>query len=335
MIPADTSSLKDLWDNQMIKARVVKSDKRVFDCRLEDKTIVQATALGNLLKEDTVVVGDYVLLEKQNNDEWIVKSVNERKSEIFRMLRRESKKKITAANCDLLIVLSSCSKPAYKRGIVDRFLVRAHQWGIVPIVVFNKMDEYDPCDFDVKFEAQRLKFLGVECFEICALDSNYKPRYLDQGFKELRARLKDNTSIFLGQSGVGKSQTITGLTGGSVELRTGAVGKVGKGAHTTTWSEIVDCGDFEVIDSPGIRQFSVDDITSGEMIELFPDVEEIATGCTFTNCSHEEGNKGCAFYSDNLSDHDKELLLSRLDSYKQLHAEISQIPDWQKKGSRR
>lgn len=320
----------------MTKARIIKSDKRVFDCRLvDDGTIVQATALGNLLKnDDTVVVGDYVELEAQVN-EWIIKSVDERKSEIFRMLRRESKKKITAANCDLLIVLSSCSKPTYKRGIVDRFLVRAHQWGIRPIVVFNKLDEYDPKDFDLVFEAQRLKFIGVECFEMCALDPDYKPRYLQHGFHELKARLKNTTSIFLGQSGVGKSETITALSGAKVVLKTGAVGKVGKGSHTTTWSEIVDCLDFEVIDSPGIRQFSVDDITSGDLIELFPDVEEIATGCSFTNCSHEEGIKGCAFYSDNLSATDKELLLTRLDSFKQLHAEISEIPDWQKKGNRR
>lgn len=318
----------------MIRARVVKSDKRVFDCQREDGTVVQATALGNLLKEDTIVVGDYVFLEAQVN-EWVVKSVEARKNEIFRMLRRESKKKITAANCDYLVVLSSCSRPAYKRGIVDRFLVRAHQWGIRPIVVFNKMDEYDSNEFDVGFEAERLKFLDVDCFEICALDLNYKPRFLTLGMGDLKNRLNESTSIFLGQSGVGKSQTITALSGGKADLKTGAVGKVGKGSHTTTWSEIVDCGDFVVIDSPGIRQFSVDDITSGEMIELFPDVEEVATGCAFTNCSHGPEQKGCAFYSDSLSEHDKELLLTRLDSYKQLHMEISQIPDWQKKGNRR
>lgn len=318
----------------MSRARVVKSDKRVFDCRLADHSIIQATALGNLLKEDTIVVGDYVELEEQAQG-FIIKNVEARKSEIFRMLRRESKRKITAANCDLLIVLSSCSKPAYKRGIVDRFLVRAHQWEILPIVVFNKMDEYHPEEFNLKFEADRLKFLGVECFEISALDSNYSPKYLQHGFKELKERLKSTTSIFVGQSGVGKSQTISALSDGKVELKTGAVGKVGKGSHTTTWSEIVDFGDFEVIDSPGIRQFSVDDITSGEMIELFPDVEQAATGCAFTNCSHEEENKGCAFFSDDLDKYDQELLLSRLDSFKQLHAEISQIPDWQKKTGRR
>lgn len=318
----------------MTKARVIKSDKRIFDCKIiETSQIVQATALGNLLKEDTIVVGDYVELEAQS-DEWIIKSVDERKNEIFRMLRRESKKKVTAANCDCLIILNSSSKPAYKRGIVDRFLTRAHQWQVHPIVIFNKMDQYSAKDFDIKFEADRLKFLGVECFEICAIDPAYKPQFLTLGLEELKASLKDKTALFVGQSGVGKSQTINAISGENIDLRTGAVGKVGKGAHTTTWSEIVHCKDFDLIDSPGIRQFSIDDITSGDLIELFPDVEQVATGCSFTNCGHEEKNKGCAFYSDNLSPVDQKLLLTRLDSYKQLLEEISQIPDWQKKGSK-
>ncbi len=134
---------------------------------------------------------------------------------------------------------------------------------------------------------------------------------------------------------MGKSQTITAITDGKTELKTGAVGKVGKGSHTTTWSEIIDCGNFELIDSPGIRQFSIDDIASGDLIELFPDVEEVATGCSFTNCGHESNNKGCAFYSGKRSEYERELILSRLDSYKQLLAEISQIPDWQKKSGKR
>lgn len=319
----------------MTRARIIKSDKRVFDCRLvENGDFVQATALGNLFKEDTVVVGDYVVLEAQS-DEWVIKEVETRSSEIFRMLRRESKRKVTAANCDSLVILNSSSRPTYKRGIVDRFLTRAHQWGVVPFVIFNKMDEYDPKDFDIKFESDRLKSLNVKCFEICAIEKNYKPKYLELGIEDLKKELNQSTSIFVGQSGVGKSETITAITDGKAELKTGAVGKVGKGAHTTTWSEIIDCGDFELIDSPGIRQFSIDDIASGDLIELFPDVEQVATGCSFTNCGHEKNNKGCAFYSGTLSEYERELILSRLDSYKQLLAEISQIPDWQKKSGKR
>lgn len=318
----------------MSKARVIKSDKRIFECKLIDTSeIVQATALGNLLKDDTIVVGDYVELEAQV-DEWVIKSVDERSSEIFRMLRRESKKKITAANCDCLIILNSCSKPNYKRGIVDRFLTRAHQWQVHPLVIFNKMDEYSEDDFDLKFEAERLKFLGVDCFEICAIDKEYSPRYLENGLNELKEKLKGKTAIFVGQSGVGKSETINAINGENIELKTGAVGKVGKGSHTTTWSEIVHCKDFDLIDSPGIRQFSIDDIASDDLLELFPDLEQVATGCKFTNCDHEPKNKGCAFFSDNLSKKDQELLITRLESYKQLLAEISQIPDWQKKGSK-
>ena len=122
----------------MLKARVNKSAKREFECRILDSgELVVATALGNLLKgdENSIVVGDYVMID--NN---VIVEVLPRTNEIFRLIVREQKKKVTASNCDLMVIVSSVSRPEYKRGIVDRFLVRAHQWGIRPLIVFKKMD---------------------------------------------------------------------------------------------------------------------------------------------------------------------------------------------------
>ncbi|MGZ3809588.1 MAG: GTPase RsgA, partial [Bacteriovorax sp.] len=134
----------------MLKARVFKSAKREFDCKIEGTgEMVVATALGNLLKgdENTIVVGDYVMIE--NN---VITEVLPRTNEIYRLIIREQKKKVTASNCDLMVIVSSVSRPEYKRGIVDRFLVRAHQWGIRPLIVFNKMDEYNEDELDIMFE---------------------------------------------------------------------------------------------------------------------------------------------------------------------------------------
>jgi ribosome biogenesis GTPase / thiamine phosphate phosphatase len=323
------------------KGRVVRSSKREFDIRLsaqsdgEKTEIISATALGNLLKKDrSVVVGDNVILSKiPETGEWQIIDIEERTSEIYRVSIREQRKRVTAANCDLLVILSSVSKPAYKQGIVDRFLVRACQWGIRPIVVFNKMDQYD-ADLgpDLLFEKKRLELLGAECFEICAKQAEeYKKQFFDQGWTELQDILKGRTAIFLGQSGVGKSQTISRLSGGEVELKTKEVGKVGKGSHTTTWSELVELPHFYLIDSPGIRSFSLEDINPKELITYFPDLEEIGVNCKFTDCQHEPNSKGCAFYNSNLEENLKEALYSRLDSYKRIYEEVSQIPEWSKK----
>ncbi|WP_127718114.1 ribosome small subunit-dependent GTPase A [Halobacteriovorax sp. HLS] len=317
-----------------MRARIYKSDKRFFECKVDETgDIVKAMARGNLLKKgETLVVGDYVFLEEiPETKEIMITSLEKRSSEIFRIIVRESRKKVTASNCDLLIILTSVSRPQFKRGLVDRFLVRACQWGIRPIVVFNKMDEFDE-SFDISFEEKRLNRLGAKCFEISAINSDYSARYLENGVNELRNEIQDRTSIFLGQSGVGKSKTINMLSDGKFELRTNTIAKVGKGSHTTTWSEIVELDGFCTIDSPGIRSFSLDDIDPDDLLSYFPDLEEVASDCKFSNCDHTEGTKGCAFWSEYSPDTTEgEFLHSRLDSFHRIYDEISQLPFWQKK----
>lgn len=314
----------------MLKARVFKSAKREFDCKIIDTgEIVVATALGNLLKgdENTIVVGDYVMIE---ND--VIVEVLPRMNEIYRLIIREQKKKVTASNCDLMVIVSSVSRPEYKRGIVDRFLVRAHQWGIRPLIVFNKMDEYNESELDIKFEFDRMDKLGIECFELSAATPEYKPRYLTLGIEDLISRLHHKTSIFLGQSGVGKSRLISQVSEGKITLLSNEVGKVGKGKHTTTWSEIVDCESMSLIDSPGIRSFGVEDLLEEELITYFPDIEEGAVQCKFSNCDHTEASKGCFFYSKlDQNAYETRLIMSRLDAYLRMKEEISQTPSYLKK----
>lgn len=314
--------------------QIIKSDKRIFTCRhIETGEVVIATALGNLLKRgETLVVGDRVDIEESSVEgEKVIVSSHDRENEIFRLLIRERKKKIIAANCDRLVIVMSSSSPAYKRGLVDRYLVRAHQWGIRPVVIFNKMDEYQESDFDIKFEQLRISDLGVECFEVSALEANYRPKYLELGLSELKTDLENKTAIFLGHSGVGKSHLITTLTGREVELKSAGIAKSGKGSHTTTWAEIVNYGDFSLIDSPGVRSYSLEDIDPKELIEYFPDVEEIAIRCKFSDCKHQENSKKCGFFENWEGNQDKhEAILSRLENFQRLYEELSEIPQWKK-----
>lgn len=299
---------------------------------LESGKMIQAVALGNLLKnENTVVVGDYVNVEKINEQEWQIDQVEERKSEIFRIFVRESRKKVTASNCDALCIVVSLSKPAYKRGILDRYLVRAAQWNLEPIVIFNKMDQFSDENIDVVFEAERLSSIGAKVFEVSAIEGEkYKPRFLSRGYQELETELKDKTAVFVGQSGVGKSQTITALSNGAIELKTQEVGKVGKGQHTTTWSELVEGPNFTLIDSPGIRSFSLEDIPESELIHYFPDLEEYSVLCKFTNCAHEANSNGCSFLTIS-DDATRKIVYSRLESFQRIKSELSEISDWNRK----
>lgn len=318
-----------------IKARIFRSSKRHFDCQREDsKEIVQATALAALLKEDHIVVGDWVELSPppQGGEEYKIEKVIERKNSIFRNIPREQKKKVIAANIDVMLVVVSAGKPDYKRGLVDRYLARSDYWNVPAYLVFNKMDLYDENDFDINFEADRLNWLDVECFEVSAQESEYSPKYLPQGLKDLATKLHDKTAILVGHSGVGKSRLITTLSKGKVELLSGELGSVGKGAHTTTWAELIDAEDFTLIDSPGIRSMSLSDLTKQDLLYCFSDVNEWTTKCQFSsNCTHEPNSKGCFFQKLDNKKREDQLILSRLESYKRVLEEVSNIPDWLKK----
>jgi ribosome biogenesis GTPase len=317
-----------------IVARIFRSSKRQFDCQRSDtKELVSATALATLLKEEHIVVGDWVELipPASQGQEWVIEKVLERKNSIFRNLPRVQKKSVIASNVDVLLVVTSAGTPAYKRGLVDRYLVRSEYWGIPAFVIFNKMDLYDGVEFDISFEAERLKWLNVECFEVSAEDGQYKQKYLAQGFRELSDKLRGKTAILVGHSGVGKSRLITELSEGKIQLLSGETNRANKGSHTTTWAELVDGEKFALIDSPGIRSMSLSDLTQEELIQSFSDIQEFATKCKFSTCNHDENIKGCYFRKLDLEQRETQLVLSRLESYKRVLEEVADIPDWQKK----
>ena len=309
-----------------ISARIFRSSKRHFDCQREDtKTIVIATALAATLKEDHIVVGDWVNITPPGagSEEWKIESVEPRKSSIFRNLPREQKKKVIAANVDVILVVVSAGKPAYKRGLVDRYLVRSEYWDVPAYVIFNKMDLYVPTDFDIAFEKERLKWLNAECFEVSSVTG--------KGLDELKTKLRGKTAVCLGHSGVGKSHLISTLSDGKASLLTGELGKANKGSHTTTWAEVIDAEFFSLIDSPGVRSMSLTDLTQEELLHSFTDINEWSTKCQFaSNCKHEPNSKGCFYQKLDPALHETQLILSRLDSYKRILSEVEEIPDWQK-----
>ncbi len=313
-----------------ILAHIYEAHKKEFLCKIDSEDItVLASAKRTVLKGRQLVTGDNVLLEKNCNDYQIVGLID-RTNEIFRMNIRERRKRVTAANCDLVIIATSVSKPTYKQGIIDRFATRTFQWDVPAIVVFNKMDEFQN-NFDIDFEMRRFENLGIECFEVSAKYPENPPAFGRGSFKDLQKKLVKTQAIILGQSGVGKSKLITSLSDNVVELVSNEIGKSGKGSHTTSWSEMIDCGTFRIIDSPGIRSFSMDDIISEDLINFFPDLLPISLTCRFNNCQHESSSKGCAFYGGGTDPQTIDIIESRLSSYKKLMEEISETLTWQKK----
>jgi ribosome biogenesis GTPase / thiamine phosphate phosphatase len=221
----------------------------------------------------------------------------------------------------------SISKPEFKRGLLDRYLLRSIQWNIPTVVVFNKMDEYNE-QLDLNFETDRLKDLNIQCFEISSTQKDYATSFLPNGLTELVELFNKKTTIFMGQSGVGKSKLISAISGGEINLISKKLAKVGKGAHTTTWAEIISFDNFDLVDSPGVRSLSISDISRDDLNRLFPDIFPYMTKCKFNDCTHADNIKGCFFNQLDYEDRADQLILSRLDSYLRFREEIEEIPEW-------
>lgn len=315
--------------SEKIKAKIIKSSKRIFDCKDVNGNTMPATAHGKLFKNSSPVVGDSVYLIKNQQGEFEIVEVEVRKNEIYRQLVREKKKKVIASNVDLICIVMSVSLPEYKRGLVDRYLLRSVLWEIPTVLVFNKMDEYDH-QIDLNFESERIKDLGIECFEVSSTDEKYQTQFLKNNLADLKTLFEGKTTILMGQSGVGKSKLISAISGGEVELISGELAKVGKGAHTTTWAEIISFSNFDLVDSPGVRTLSINDISVDDLNRLFPDIFKYFQNCKFSDCKHLSNSKGCFFQQLNEDDFNDQMILSRIESYIRFKEEIEEIPEWQR-----
>ena len=114
------------------------------------------------------------------------------------------------------------------------------------------------------------------------------------GIAEVKALLHNKTTLLSGHSGVGKSSFINAVFP-SFNLRTQEVsGWSGKGLHTTTFAEMFDLPDGgQIIDTPGVREFGLVDITKQELSHYFPEMRGLINDCQFNNCMHIN-EPGCA-----------------------------------------
>lgn len=312
-----------------MQAKLFRSSKRIFDCKLPDSNeMVAATALREVIKKNHPVVGDNVILQKNDSNEYEITDIVERENEVFRKIVRTNQKKVIASNVDVILIIVSISKPDYKPGLIDRYLTRAVQWDIPAAIVLNKMDEFDD-QFDLDFELAKFKHIGVDVFQINSVDPTDE-RFIED-FTTLKNNLHNKTAICLGQSGVGKSKLITALSDGKIELLSSRLAKgIKKGAHTTTWAELVDCENFLMIDSPGVRSLSVQDIHPDELPHLFPDIMYLFSNCKFPDCKHEDNSKGCYFHTLDPEVEEDVIVLGRLFSFMRMRDEVGEIPVWER-----
>ena len=217
------------------------------------------------------------------------------------------KLKAVAANIDnMLIVIAP--RPQVYANLIDRYLVAAETIGIKPTLLFNKSDLIDESNREALTSLlQRYDSIGYR-----VIRASTKAQH---GLDELKALLKERISVFVGQSGVGKSSLINSLLPGS-DIRVGSLSEgTDKGRHTTTTARLFHFPlGGSLIDSPGIREFALWNLSRDEVVNGFVEFRPFIDRCRFRDCQHEQ-EPGCALLAARDDDQISE---PRLLSYRQI-----------------
>lgn len=191
-------------------------------------------------------------------------------------------------------MFTTLKEPRTSQGFMDRFLVSCEAYHIPAIIVFNKSDIYRKKELE-RFQEykQMYEAIGYQVVLASVLKK--------EGIEEAKALLKDKTTLLSGHSGVGKSTFINAVFP-RFNLRTQEVSSwSGKGMHTTTFAEMFDLDNGgHIIDTPGVREFGLVDITKQELSHYFPEMRALLNECQFNNCMHIE-EPGCAVKQEVLS----------------------------------
>jgi len=239
---------------------------------------------------DPVAIGDRVRFVNAGEASGMIVEILPRTSKLSRPAPVPGQRvfeQVIVSNADLIVPVFSAANPTPKWGLLDRYLVSAEAAGLPALIVINKLDlAWKNPTLDEELEIYRR--IGYLVVLVSAIDG--------AGMEELKGALQGKLSVFVGKSGVGKTSLLNAIQPG-LGLRVEAVsnGEVGKGRHTTTHLEMFDL-DFggALVDTPGMREFGLWNITAEELADLFPEMAEHVGQCKFgLSCQHDR-EPGCA-----------------------------------------
>lgn len=262
-----------------MKGTIIRLQGGFYDVMTEEKQEIRCRARGNFRNRNiSPVVGDDVDIQDQGDGTGYILAVDERSNHLVRP---------PIANIDQAFLLFSVKEPAFSFHLLDRFLVLIESKQVHPIIVLTKMDLLTEAERKTIHEAAALyRSIGYEVIETSTEDG--------LGIEKIRGSFNEKTSVFAGQTGVGKSSLLNAVAP-ELELATGKISKsLGRGKHTTRHVTLISLADGLVADTPGFSSLEFpEELEVEEMRWCFPEFVERHDDCKFRGCAHLN-EPGCA-----------------------------------------
>ena len=232
-------------------------------------------------KKTNVAVGDVVHLKRTSNDQAVIEKIADRTTLLYRS--DQYKSKLLAANISRLFIVVA-TEPSFADDLVSRSLVAAEAAGIEAHIILNKVDVEAP----LARARERAGLYGSLGYPVHELSARAQP---EQAVETLMPLLAGQSSIFIGQSGMGKSSLINLLVP-DADIAVREISEaLDTGKHTTTFTRLYWLPDVSstcasIIDSPGFQEFGLYHLTEGMLERAFVEFKPYLGGCKYYNCRH-------------------------------------------------
>ena len=282
----------------------VHTNGQEIDCELSSrlhKQLIYPTADPTSLRHrvqavreiehiDPIAIGDQVRFLDAGQGRGLITEILPRRSKLSRPMPVPGQRvfeQVIVSNADQVLTVFAAANPTPKWGLLDRYLVTAEAAGLPSRIIITKMDLANKNE-TLEKDLDIYRRIGYPIHLVCSSTGD--------GLEELKQALRGSMSVLIGKSGVGKTSLMNALQPG-LGLRVKAVsqGDVGKGRHTTSHLQMfeLDFGGM-LVDTPGMREFGLWDISSEDLASLFPEMERYVGQCKFgLSCQHDH-EPGCA-----------------------------------------
>ncbi len=285
-----------------LQGRIIKSLAGFYYVE-SDGVVYQTRARGNFRKKgQTPYVGDFVDFSAEDHSEGYILAIHDRKNSLVRP---------PIVNIDQAVVIMSAKEPDFNANLLDRFLVLLEHKAIEPIVYISKMDLLTSPD-EIAAIQKRYQEIG---YQFCT------------SLDELLPLLTDKVTVFMGQTGVGKS-TLLNKIAPDLKLETGEISdSLGRGRHTTRAVSFYNVNGGKIADTPGFSSLDYEITNAEDLNKAFPELRRLSRLCKFRSCTHTH-EPSCAVKDAVES---VELWQSRYDNYLQFLSEIENRRETYKK----